>query len=285
MHEVDAIEFGREICGEADSAFQREWLVTNGIGGFASGTLGDALTRRYHGLLMAALAPPLGRTLLLAKIEATAAIDGRTCELGANRWADGTIGPHGYREIERFRLDGSVPTWSYAFSDVELERTIWMESGENTTYVRYALQRATQPVTLAMRFLVNARDYHGLTRAYDVHDATALSGRTARVQLSPQAPELFLACDRGEFQPGAGWYYGFRLEAETARGLDDLEDHFNAVNVVATLEPGEALTVVASTEQRSGDDAPASFERRVAKDRALLDGWRKCRGITVEPAW
>src|SRR5271166_4354417 len=109
MHEVDAIEFGREICGEADSAFQREWLVTNGIGGFAGGTLGDALTRRYHGLLVAALAPPLGRTLLLAKIEASAAIAGRIYELGANRWADGTIGPHGYREIERFRLDGSVP--------------------------------------------------------------------------------------------------------------------------------------------------------------------------------
>ena len=280
-----SIEFGREICGNVDSAFQREWLVTNGLGGFAGGTVGDALTRRYHGLLMAAIAPPLGRTLLLAKIETTVTVDGRTWELGANRWADGTIGPQGYREMELFRLDGSIPTWSYVFADVELERTIWMESGQNTTYVRYAVHRAPQPVKLELRFLVNSRDYNSLTRAYDVHDVAALNGRTARVQLNPQAPALFLACDQGAFKAGTGWYYGFRLDAEIARGLDNLEDHYNAVNLAVTIAPGQTLNLVASTEPHSGDDAPAAFERRATKDRALIETWQEARGTSATPAW
>ena len=71
-----AIDFGREVCGDLSVVSKREWLVSNGIGGYASGTLANVLSRRYHGLLMAALEPPLGRTLLLAKLDETAEYDG-----------------------------------------------------------------------------------------------------------------------------------------------------------------------------------------------------------------
>src|SRR5437762_11274276 len=100
------IDFGREICGDLDAAEQREWLATNGLGGFASGTVAGSLTRRYHGLLVAALKPPLGRTLLVAKLEETAEYDGLAFPLYTNRWSDGTIDPRGYLHIERFRLEG-----------------------------------------------------------------------------------------------------------------------------------------------------------------------------------
>src|SRR5467141_3086603 len=102
------IGWGREICGDLAAAERREWLCTNGIGGFASGTVAGLLSRRYHGLLVAALEPPLGR------------------QLSTNRWADGTVAPRGYREIERFTLDGTTPVWTYAIADARVEKRIWM---------------------------------------------------------------------------------------------------------------------------------------------------------------
>src|SRR5512146_750597 len=158
------LDIGREICGTVAVAESREWLCTNGIGGFASGTVAGLLTRRYHGLLVAALQPPLGRSVLVAKLDETVEYDGICCPLATNRWADGTVDPTGYRQIERFRLEGTSPTWTYACADALLEKQIWMEQGANTTYVRYRLVRARVPVQLAVKALVNYRDYHATTR-------------------------------------------------------------------------------------------------------------------------
>ena len=104
-----AVEFGREICGSLETAEQREWLVTNGLGGFASGTVAGLFTRRYHGLLVAALRPPLGRTLLVAGLEETAQYGGQAYPLATHRWLGGALDPQGYRLIERFRLEGTTP--------------------------------------------------------------------------------------------------------------------------------------------------------------------------------
>ena len=111
---MSIVGFGREICGDLAAAERREWLCTNGVGGFASGTVAGLLGRRYHGLLVAALEPPLGRTLLVATVDETVAYDGLERQLSTNRWADGTIAPCGYREIERFALDGTTPVWTSA---------------------------------------------------------------------------------------------------------------------------------------------------------------------------
>src|SRR6202166_5299902 len=101
------VQFGREICGVLDVAEKREWLGTNCIGGFASGSVSGNLTRRYHGLLVAALQPPVGRMQLVAKLDETARYDGADYALGTNRWASGSIEPQGYVYIESFRLDGN----------------------------------------------------------------------------------------------------------------------------------------------------------------------------------
>src|SRR5712692_1184071 len=108
------IDFGRETCCSLDAASEREWLVTNGIGGFASGTIGGITTRRYHGLLVAALKAPLGRTLLVAKLEEVARYDGSEYALFADRWADGAVSPQGYNHVEKFYLEGATPVWTFA---------------------------------------------------------------------------------------------------------------------------------------------------------------------------
>src|SRR6184192_1879323 len=161
------LAFGREICGSLDIAERREWLVTNGIGGFASGTISGNLTRRYHGLLVAALHPPVARTQLVAKLEEDASYDGKDYALATNRWANGAVEPKGYFNIEGFRLEGTTPVWRFAFADALLEKRIWMRRGENTTYVQYSLVRGRGPVRLALKALVNYRDFHSSTHAGD----------------------------------------------------------------------------------------------------------------------
>ena len=110
------LTFGRELCGDLAAAEGREWLVTNGIGSYGSGTVAGMLTRRYHGLLVAALQPPLGRTLRGAKLDETV-FAGKRYELATNRWANGSISPAGHRLIENFHLEGTTPVWTFALGN------------------------------------------------------------------------------------------------------------------------------------------------------------------------
>src|SRR5262252_703244 len=99
------VHFGREICGDLAAGLRREWLVTNGLGSYASGTVSGVNTRRYHGLLVAALRPPVARTVLVAKIEEEVEYDLRTFYLGTNEYQDGTINPGGFVHLESFALE------------------------------------------------------------------------------------------------------------------------------------------------------------------------------------
>src|SRR5688500_6679129 len=168
--------WGREVTGDLAAAERREWLCANGIGGFASGTIAGTQTRRYHGLLVAALRPPLGRTLLAAGVHETLEYAGGEWPLFAGRWASGVVDPHGYRLIERFRLDGTTPVWTCAAADALVEKRVWMEPGANTTYVRWRVLRASAPVGLTVKVLVNHRDYHATTRAGDWRMEVARAG-------------------------------------------------------------------------------------------------------------
>src|SRR5262245_30958066 len=103
----------RAEFGQADVALSCEWLVTNGLGGFASGTVGLANTRRYHGLLVASLRPPVDRVLMVAKLDVSARYRGQRFDLATNEFADRTIAPRGFEAITEFRLDGTTPVWTF----------------------------------------------------------------------------------------------------------------------------------------------------------------------------
>src|SRR5436305_868006 len=98
------IQFKQEICRDVDAALEREWLETNGLGGYASSTIIGLNTRRYHGLLVAAIRPPVERLLLLSKLEETLVVRGRRFELSSNRYPD-VVHPQGYQYVREFRLD------------------------------------------------------------------------------------------------------------------------------------------------------------------------------------
>jgi predicted glycogen debranching enzyme len=256
------IEFGREICCELETAEKREWLVTNGLGGFASGTVAGLLTRRYHGLLIAALNPPLGRNLLVTKLDETVSYEENNHPLSSNRWADGTVSPEGYLNIERFYLDGGIPTWDFACADALIEKRIWMAQGSNTTYVRYGLKRASRPLVLSMKAFVNYRDYHGSTHAGGWQMKVEKAGNGIRVTAYDGAQPFYILSDKAEADPAGDWYYGFNLALEEYRGLDHVEDHLHAANLSSTLREGESFTIALSTSESPDLDGSRALGAR-----------------------
>ena len=275
------LDFGREICCNLDSAESREWLVTNGIGGYASGTIANLLTRRYHGLLVAALKPPLGRTLMLAKLDETAVYADRAYPLYTNRWADSTIEPHGYKYVESFHLEGTTPVWRFALADAILEKRIWMQQSANTTYIQYRLHRASKPIALAVKALVNYRDYHHQTRAGDWPMSLEILDKGVCMTAFREAAPLYLLTDsepEPKFRvstPLYNWHYGFDLAAERRRGLDCCEDHIHAVTFHLAIEPGQSLTLIASTDKNPQLNGDAALAARRTYDQEVLGKWSK----------
>jgi predicted glycogen debranching enzyme len=265
------VAFGRAVCGDLDAASRREWLVTNGIGGFASGTVAGLPTRRYHGLLVAALKPPLGRNLLVAGLDETVAYAGEVVTLGANRWASGAVSPEGYRFLEAFRLEGTTPVWTYTCADALLEKRVWMEPGANTTYVRYDFVRGRVPLRLTAKALVNYRDYHGSTHAGDWRMSIVPDADGVRVEAFEGARPFYLFAPGAGVEPRHDWYRDVFFQVEAYRGLDAVEDRLHAVTFEAMLTPGGAQTFVFTTEASADRDGMDAYRRRRAHEATLLD--------------
>ena len=201
---MDQSTLPRSDFAERDNALAREWLVTNGVGGFACGTVSQANTRRYHGLLIAALAPPVGRTLMVAKLDVTVRYQERDFELACNEYADGTISPQGFAQLAAFQLEDGVPVWSYALGAARLDQRIWMAHGRSTTYVSFTLRHASQALELSLLPLFAYRDYHTHTQGGWPLDVGS-EARGCRVSAFTGACPFRLLIDRGKFLAGTEW--------------------------------------------------------------------------------
>jgi len=282
-----AVEFGRDICGDLQAGEQREWLETNGIGGFASGTVAGTLTRRYHGLLFAALKPPLGRTLLVSKVEEIVEYDGAEYSLSTDRWVGGALDPQGYRYIERFRLDGTSPVWTFAIADALLEKRIWMQQGANTTYIQYRMIRGVRPADLTAKALVNYRDFHSSTHAGDWRMRVELVEQGLRIEAFEGATPFYLLSANARPEPVHEWYRNFDLVVERYRGLDDHEDHLHAGDFRFRLEAGQSVTIVATTDPDAGLDGDNAWREKSNREESLIERWSNSspQVANQSPAW
>lgn len=281
------VHFGREITGNLAIAEKKEWLITNGIGGYGSGTVAGSLTRGYHGLLVAALRPPIDRRILLVKLEETLTYRGQSFALTTNRWKSGAVAPAGYLQLQRFELQGAAPCWYYACSDALIEKRIWMEHGANTTYVSYRVVAADEPVTITAAAIVDNRVFHNKGQvAWPVNVQTLDNG----VQVSTNNPTdspLYLRMDNAQVTVANELYQHFYLPAETARGLNDDDSHVHAAIFEHTLAPGETLLFVASTEEQATAD-PQAWSRESARQQQLLATWNGVRpksSAFAVPSW
>ena len=279
------VDFGREICGDIRIAARREWLVTNGIGGFASGTVAGSLTRRYHGLLIAALKPPLGRTLLVSKLEETVEYQGQIVQLSTNHWNGGTVAPAGFVFLERFHLEGTIPVWTFVIADARLEKRIWMEPGENTTYVSYTLVRGIKPIRLRLRAYINHRDYHWTTLE-NLPDFS-ITPITNGLQILPSGGFPFLlSASGGSVEAVRNWYHNYDLPLERERGLSDREHHLHMGTWMIELKPGEEIIWMASTRLEPSLPGSSCLETRRKHEAALLAPGRATEPSTLtRPSW
>ena len=234
------VKFERSICNDFAAASSREWLVTNGIGGFASGTVAGCATRGYHGLLFAALNPPLGRTQLVAALDEIISYAGINYELATHEWASGAIAPQGLQLIESFQLEGTIPTWVYALGDARLQKQIWMRQGQNTTYVSYTLLSAASSLHFYGKVLVNYRDFHGSTHAGDWRMRIEPVPKGVRITAFEGAVPFYLKSSSASVETQHTWYRDCFFRLERQRGLDDHEDHLFAAQFYASLEPGNS---------------------------------------------
>ncbi len=277
------ISIPHEKCRDVMHAIRREWLVTNGLGGFACGTIAGALTRRYHGLLLAALHPPLGRTLLVSKLDETVHVAGAPYPLCTNIWTTGVESPAGCEWIEQFELIGGIPTWRYLIGDCELVKRVWMEHGHNATFVQYALAEDARAIEFSARLLVNYRDYHALSRPDDWRMAVEVRDPRMIIRAYDDAVPIHVRCESDadcapEWEPDHTWYRKFYLPVEAERGYGHLEDHLSVGCCHLTLNPGDSVTFLAATESDAELSIPDALDRCERRARDRLKCWRASAG-------
>ena len=263
-----ALILGRAVCGQWESAVEREWLSTNGIGGYASGTIAGANTRRYHAFLMASFDPPVERTLLVAKVDLSVEYLGTRYHLSANEFADGTVDPRGFIDIESFEIVDGIPTWRYALADALLEQRIFMQPLANTSYLTLEARRASAPMHIELRPLVAYRDYHSQNRGALPFRMQADTNRCTVFAFDGARP-FHLELATGRFAAAASMYWNFLHREEATRGLDALEDLWSPGTFAAELPPGESRCFSASSETQPSAAADQALAQIVEQSRHL----------------
>jgi predicted glycogen debranching enzyme len=294
------IRFGRAICGDLAAAERREWWLANGRGGYAGGTVALSLTRRYHALLVAPLAPPLGRVLVLAKADATLHADGRDYPLFTNRWMSGAVAPQGHLLLESFHLDGTVPVWRFRCGGHRVEHRIWMEApapregvargpqtGVDTVHAAWRLDSEPDavPAELRVRLLANARDHHGETWPAGFAPEITAEGAALTVAV-PGRFILAVRASGGTIAAASEWYEDFDLPVERERGLPARDSHRHVGDLRLTLTPGEWAGFSAGCDRADPVDLAAALARRRTHDRAVLEQAIKSDPVfAAAPGW
>lgn len=262
-----ALTIDERTCQNLRESLQHEWLETNGIGGYASGTLVGCNTRKYHGLLVASLTEPAGRFVLLSKYEDSVLAEGREVSLSCNRYP-GVFHPDGYRHLNEFRLDEG-PVFRYRIGEVVIRKRLLMVEGENTVLARYDLVESPHPVTLRLRPLLAFRRHHELKREDGViRTATKAVDRGFVIHPYPGLPPLSIQTSLpSAFAPAPDWYRRFEYLREAERGYDHHEDLFMPGTMDIALEPGGSVVVSASVTRREAP-SPQFWEQELARRRA-----------------
>jgi len=224
----------------------KEWLESDGLGGFASGTVTGTRTRRYHALLLTATSPPAGRMVLVNGFDAWVQTPQGTFALSSQRYAPGVVHPDGARRIEQF-IPEPWPRWRYRLDDgTQIEHEIFACNGASATAVRWRIAGAASGVTLSVRPFLSGRDYHSLH-----HENPAFrfepEHRSGRLVWHPYpgVPGV-ISIANATYSHDPTWYRNFQYEEERLRGLDHIEDLASPGTLQWDLSRGEAVWILAA---------------------------------------
>lgn len=266
------INFDSSICKDFAAASSREWLETNGIGGFASGTIAGANTRRYHGLLTAATKPPLGRVTLVSRVEETVIVDGESFELSSNQYP-GRVHPRGFEYLTSFRLD-PFPVWTYSIGAVEIEKRVFMIYGRNAAVVTYKAglrSRRKRPAALmTLRPMLSFVDYHHLRHERtDLRDEYGEIDGSIKMHPFADMPTLYVAHNGIGVDRTGHWYRNFEYAIEQERGFDFHEDLFQPFEITFDLK-NSASVIFSTNSDLAAKDAAALEKQEIKRRKDLI---------------
>ena len=258
-----------------DALSRHEWLHTNGIGGFASGTVSGAATRRYHALLVATLQPPTERMSVLGKLDEMVTFDGQPFDLSANEYPNHVIYSDGWKLVLDFTAF-PVPTWTYQLGpSATLTKRVYMARGKNTVYVTYTLRttgdNAPDTANLTLTPLVEWKDYHS-----EMHPWASFPVRRGQevggwfVQATPASPVLRMRVQSAGWTPAGWWHERITHARERDRGQDAEESLFCPAVAQITLKADQTVAFVATVETDAPDDALVVFAQWVKHQDALI---------------
>jgi 4-alpha-glucanotransferase len=258
-----------------EQADQREWLVTNGLGGYSAGTVCGSHTRRYHGLLVAALSPPRDRHHILSRVDEIVKIDGKEYQLATNHWASGVVSPTGFKFIESFTTLPQ-PTWVYELDGHYLIKQICLNWGTNEVYVGYHWlpdqENLPARARIRVRFLAGFRNFHSETRgSSDDRYPQFVSPNHSVVILNESERRLCMAWNRGDYKTEKQWWWDFQWPEESARNLPDTEDLYLVGSLGAQLIEEQELSISASLDRPAKiADCHKAVELVLKRQRQLL---------------
>jgi predicted glycogen debranching enzyme len=242
-------------CRNLEISSHREWILTNGLGGYAMGTAAGINTRRYHGLLVAATNPPLERMVLLAGVEAFIQSEGNPIGLSThqggttnqvgistNQYA-GAIHPSGYQFLDSFEV-GEFARWRFRAGGMAIEKSLAVHNGHNACTVRYR-NIGDRPLLLTLNPLVCHKPFHG-NFSESASYPQELAFPKNKTLVGHEGITLSIAHDGARRRPVQGWYYRFIHAREEDRGLDARDDLFCPCELAYDLMPGEDAVLVAS---------------------------------------
>ena len=272
------VSLGRLELTDLAAAVRREWLVTNGLGGYASGTLAGIASRVYHGLLVAAVRPPAERRLAVAGLEAWLSTDGRRVALHTFERADGGFDGTGWERLVGFTLDGARPVWTYAVGDVRIEQRVWMAHGRNTTYVRFAVVggEAAHDLELALAPLVTWRDHHVPSAPDAPAPSVALEAGAGRIEATvrcdgaPATTRVIVHATAVEAEATPGRRIELRHRDESARGLPDRSELQVPLGIRCALGLATPVNLILTTESDPPDEPEIALATAEAREADLL---------------
>lgn len=274
----DTVIIPKSICQDPGASLRHEWLETNGLGGYASSTLSRCNTRKYHGLLVAALADPPGRFTLLSKFEDSLHCGDRSLPLSSNCYPE-VMHPAGHLYLQEFFIEEG-PVFLYQSDDLTLRKAILMVQGENTVLTRYTLESAPGPATLRLNPLLAFRRHHEVKRE-DAYLQGATTPVFQGISIHPYMglPKLFIqASHPPSFKATPSWYRNFEYFVETERGYDSHEDCFCPGSLEFVLAPGDSVLVSASLNPQP--DLPGAWEQ----ERKTRQAWSTAADATARMA-
>ena len=249
-------------AGQLEPHIKQEWLLTNGLGGFAASTVLGCNSRRYHGLLCAATLPPVGRIMALNRLGEILCLDGkndRLLEFSINQFED-RFHPRGDRYLQRFELD-DIARWEYDVDGVRVIKELQLPWLANVMVVRYRIEpEANRRVQFSLLPFVSLRDFHSLRRAKG-SDFQVQPAEKA-VKVSTPSHSLHVSADRGRFNHSPTWWYDHFYEIEKERGQDFIEDLFNPGRFVLEGDGPMNITLWASMQPVEQPDWDAELSKR-----------------------